>query len=157
MKMDNDELDPRIVAALRDVAPASDDLRDAQIAAALGAGGGSVASDHHVYGNRSPWRRRMSSVAAAVVLLAVGTAYGRSSVHRSPTEPAPGASTTTVPPKTGTGKCVLEGGFWGDVGWTRSVTIAGVPYVFVGRDGAIDILRDDTACTRMTWVEVPTG
>lgn len=152
--MDEDGLDPRIEAAMRDVTPATDELRERHIANALGAADGPATSedarfDHERSGRRGRW---MYS-AAAVALLVVGVAFGRATAHRSPTEPTPGSPTTTLPPKTGVGKCVFGEGSWGDVGWRQSVIIAGVPYVFTGRDGAIDIVRDDTSCTPITWVD----
>lgn len=148
----DDELDPRLVAALRDVPSAADGVRDAHIANAVAVADGSATFVYRRFPNRRGW---LSSAAAAVVLLAVGTAVGRSTVDRSPTEPAPGTPTTTMPPKTGVGNCRFGEGSWGDVGWTRSVVIDDVPYVFVGRFDAIDILRDDSACTRVTSVDTP--
>ena len=148
----DDELDPRIKAALRAVPPASDELREKQIATALDAIDGSTGRDRLGRGTSSR-RQGLTYSAAAVVLLLVGVALGRSSVHPSPTEPAPGTPTTTLPPKTGVGKCVFGEGSWGDVGWRKSVIIEGVPYVFSGRDGAIDIVRDDESCTPIGWVD----
>lgn len=146
----DEEMDPRIEAALRDVAPAPHDVRESHIAAALGVLDGPGALGHGRAVRRGRW---MYSAAAAIALLAVGAAFGRATAHRSPTEPMPGAPTTTLPPKTGVGKCVFGEGSWGDVGWRESVVIAGVPYVFSGLDGAIDIVRDDTSCTPITWVD----
>ena len=149
MDMDNEELDPRIVAAMRDIPPAGDDVREVHIATALGAAGGSSTVGHARTDRRGRW---LSAAAAAVVLLAVGTAFGRSTVRPSPTEPAPGAPTTTVPPKTGAGKCEFTAGTLGDVGWVSEADISGVRYLFLSRDRAIDILRDDSSCTRVTSI-----
>jgi hypothetical protein len=60
--MNNDELDPEVVAALRDVAPASDALRNQQIAAALG----------EISTTSSRSRIKWLSAAAAVIVLLVG-------------------------------------------------------------------------------------
>jgi len=60
--MNDDELDPEIVAALRNVAPASDALRDKHIAAAL--------AEISAAGARS--RTKWLSAAAAVLVLLVG-------------------------------------------------------------------------------------
>ena len=63
--MNDDELDPEILAALRDVAPASDSLRNQHIAAAL-AESSSVSSR-----SRVKW---LSAAAAVIVLLVGGNA-----------------------------------------------------------------------------------
>ena len=60
--MNDDELDPEILAALRDVAPASDSLRNQHIAAALAES--SPASSH--------FRVKWVSAAAAVIVLLIG-------------------------------------------------------------------------------------
>ena len=60
--MNDDELDPEVLAALRDVAPASDSLRDQHIAAAL--------AEISAAGARS--RTKWLSAAAAVLVLLVG-------------------------------------------------------------------------------------
>jgi hypothetical protein len=63
--MNDDELDPKILAALRDIAPASDALRNQHIAAALAES--SPASSH----SRVKW---VSAAAAVIVLLIGGNA-----------------------------------------------------------------------------------
>ena len=63
--MNDDELDPEILAALRDVAPASDSLRNQHIATAL-AESSSVSSR-----SRVKW---LSAAAAVIVLLVGGNA-----------------------------------------------------------------------------------
>ena len=60
--MNDDELDPEVLAALRDVAPASDSLRDQHIAAAL--------SESSPVSSRS--RVTWLSAAAAIIVLIVG-------------------------------------------------------------------------------------
>ena len=60
--MNDDELDPEVLAALRDVAPASDSLRDQHIAAALG----------EISTTSSRSRVKWLSAAAAVIVLLVG-------------------------------------------------------------------------------------
>jgi hypothetical protein len=60
--MNDDELDPKVLAALRNVAPASDSLRDQHIAAAL--------AEISAAGARS--RTKWLSAAAAVLVLLVG-------------------------------------------------------------------------------------
>lgn len=65
---DDEQLDPRIVAALRDLPAASNEIRDAHIAEALAYVSPSVA-------RRSP--RRWLAVAAALAVFAGGAAVGR--------------------------------------------------------------------------------
>lgn len=144
-----EDLDPRIVAALRNVESVDDNTRETHIAAALSELDRNMTSRNMT--SRARWRW-LSSAAAALVLLAVGTAVGRASVHRSPTEPSPGVTSSTVPPKTGTGTCVLSAGTLNDTDWVSRKTIAGVPYVFLWRVDTIDILRDDSACTAVTSI-----
>lgn len=91
--MNDDELDPKVVAALRDVAPASDALRDQHINTALAES--SPASSR----SRVKW---LSAVAAVIVLLVGGnTLYASlSSPGDTPTVAAsPNNSVTTVPVK----------------------------------------------------------
>ena len=81
---DDEQLDPRIVAALRDLSPASNEIRDAHIAEALSHISPSVSQ-------RSP--RRWLAVAAALAVFAGGAAIGRGT-RTSGTEVAasPGSS-----------------------------------------------------------------
>lgn len=60
--MNDDELDPEVLAALRDVAPASDSLRNQHIAAALG----------EISTTSSRSRAKWLSAAAAIIVLIVG-------------------------------------------------------------------------------------
>lgn len=66
---DNEQLDPRIVAALRDLPAASNEVRDAHIAEALAHVSPSIS-------RQSP--RRWLAVAAALAVFAGGAAIGRS-------------------------------------------------------------------------------
>ncbi len=89
--MNDDDLDPQVLAALRAVTPASDSLREQHIATALGA----IAASRKT--PRSAW---LSAAAAVVVLLAGATAIlrlGASSTDSSVT-PRNGA-VVTVPVK----------------------------------------------------------
>ena len=60
--MNDDELDPQVMAALRDISPASDALRDQHITAALG----------EISTTSSRSRVKWFSAAAAVIVLLVG-------------------------------------------------------------------------------------
>ncbi len=86
--LDSDQLTPSIVAALRDVAPASDALRDQHITTALGHLG-AVA--------RAPRRPWLAAVAASVVLLAGGAVIGRATSESKSTyaSASPGETGTT--------------------------------------------------------------
>jgi hypothetical protein len=90
--MNDDDLDPEVLAALRDVAPASDALRDKHIAAALAEI--SVASSR----SRTKW---LSAAAAVIVLLVGGNALyaSLSPSTDSNVTPRNGVVTTTVPVK----------------------------------------------------------
>ena len=91
--MNDDELDPEVLAALRKVAPASDSLRDQHIAAAL--------SESSQVSSRS--RVKWLSAAAAVIVLLVGGNALYASLSPSSDTPtvaaAPNNSVTTVPVK----------------------------------------------------------
>ena len=87
--LDSDQLTPNIVAALRDVSPASDDDRNHHIATALG----------HLSGQaRAPRRPWLAAVAASVVLLAGGVVIGRSTSDSKSTyaSASPRETATTV-------------------------------------------------------------
>ncbi len=90
--LDSDQLTPSIVAALRDVSPASDAVRDQHIATALGYLG--------VEG-RAPRRPLFAAVAASVVLLVGGVVIGRSTSDSKSTyaSASPGETATTAAPK----------------------------------------------------------
>ena len=89
--MNDDELDPEVLAALRDVAPASDLLRDQHIAAALGES--SPASSQ----SRVKW---LSAAAAFIVLLVGGNALYAALSPTTDSNVTPQTGTvTTVPVK----------------------------------------------------------
>ena len=90
--MNDDELDPEVMAALRDIAPASGALRDKHIAAAL--------AEISAAGARS--RTKWLSAAAAVLVLLVGGNALYASLSPSTDSnvtPRNGIVTTTVPVK----------------------------------------------------------
>ena len=89
--MNDDELDPEVLAALRDVAPASDALRDQHIAAALGES--SPASSR----SRIKW---LGAAAAVFVLLVGATAIVRLGGTSTDSNVTPGnGGVTTIPVK----------------------------------------------------------
>jgi hypothetical protein len=90
--MNDDDLDPEVLAALRDVAPASDSLRNQHIAAALG----------EISTTSSRSRIKWLSAAAAVIVLLVGGNVLYASLSPSTDSnvtPRNGVVTTTVPVK----------------------------------------------------------
>ena len=91
--MNDDELDPEVLAALRNIAPASDALRDQHIAAAL--------SESSPVSSRS--RVKWLSAAAAIIVLIVGGNALYAALSPSNDTPtvaaAPNNSVTTVPVK----------------------------------------------------------
>ena len=92
--MNDDELDPEVLAALRNIAPASDALRDQHIAAAL--------SESSPVSSRS--RVKWLSAAAAVIVLIVGGNALYAALSPSNDTPTVAAApndsiTTTVPVK----------------------------------------------------------
>jgi len=89
--MNDDELDPLVLAALRDVVPASDSLREQHIAAALGEI--SPASSR----SRAKW---LSAAAAIIVLLVGGNALYASLSPSTDSNVTPrNGGVTTVPVK----------------------------------------------------------
>ena len=97
---DDEQLDPRIVAALRDLPAASNEIRDAHIAEALSHISPSVSQRS---AQRSPRRspRRWLAVAAALAVLVGGNALyaSLSPSTDSNVTPRNGVVTTTVPVK----------------------------------------------------------
>ncbi|PHX72260.1 MAG: hypothetical protein CK521_02570 [Acidimicrobium sp.] len=91
--MNDDELDPEVLAALRKVAPASDSLRDQHIAAALG----------EISTTSSRSRVKWLSAAAATIVLLVGGNALYAALSPSSDTPSvaasPNNSVTTVPVK----------------------------------------------------------
>ena len=91
--MNDDELDPEVLAALRNVAPASDSLRNQHIAAAL--------AESSPVSSRS--RVKWLSAAAAIIVLIVGGNALYAALSPSSDTPtvaaAPNNSVTTVPVK----------------------------------------------------------
>ena len=89
--MNDDELDPEVLAALRKVAPASDSLRDQHIAAAL--------SESSPVSSRS--RVKWLSAAAAVIVLLVGgnALYASLSSSTDSNVTPQNGTVTTVPVK----------------------------------------------------------
>ena len=134
---DNEELDPALANALRDIPPAEAALRDAHIAAALA---------EMAPSRRSASRRMriLASVAAATVL-AVG---GLSFVNRDSNSPGTADGTeTTRPPKTGASCADTFSGLSTKAEHSESITHQGVEYALLFRDGAVDVYVATPPCT----------
>ena len=132
--MNDDELDPEVLAALRDVAPVSDSLREQHIASALAEMSPAEARSRFT---------RLSAAAAVVVLLVGATAIVRLGATSTDSDVAPRNSLiTTVPPK-----------------GSKCVELA--DYTFVGTYSLADSVRevwsskqdlvvvDQTSCTQL--------
>lgn len=87
--LDSDQLTPHIIAAMRDVEPADDALRDAHITSALG---------HLSVEARSPLRSWLTVAAASLILVAGGVVIGRATSNSKSTfaSASPGATATTT-------------------------------------------------------------
>lgn len=146
----NDEsaLDPAVVAAMRAVPPATDEVRERHIAAALGAIGPSVPA------RRTGTRQHWFSVAAATVALAGGFALGRvgggtTDLPRN-ADLVGGPPTTATVPKTGTG-CAAT------IGNARVLTAYDSddgPRTIVLTDAEIIVL-DATTCETLVTIPLP--
>ena len=114
--MNDDELDPEVLAALRDVAPASDALRDKHIAAAL------VEISAASSRSRIKW---LSAAAAVIVLLVGGNALYASLSPSTDSNVTPrNGGVTTVPVKGSVCDASLTG------------------YTFVGTYSSADSVRE---------------
>ena len=141
--MNDDELDPEVLAALRDVAPASDSLRDQHIAAAL--------AESSPVSSRS--RVKWLSAAAAVIVLIVGGNALYAALSPSSDTPtvaaAPNNSVTTVPVKGSTCGAGLTDytivGTYSSAGAVREVWSSKQNLVVV----------DQTSCTQLGTITHP--
>jgi len=139
--MNDDELDPEIVAALRNVAPASDALRDKHIAAAL--------AEISAAGARS--RTKWLSAAAAVLVLLVGgnALYASLSPSTDSTVSPRNSAVTTVPTKGSVCDAGLAGytivGTYSSVGSVREVWTSKQNLVVV----------DQTSCAQLGTITHP--
>ena len=139
--MNDDELDPEVLAALRNVAPASDSLRDQHIAVAIG----------EISTTSSRSRVKWLSAAAAVIVLLVGgnALYASlSSSTDSNVTPQTGA-VTTVPVKGSACGASLTGytivGTYSSDGSVREVWSSKQDLVVV----------DQTSCAQLSTISHP--
>jgi hypothetical protein len=143
--MNDDELDPEVLAALRNVAPASDAVRNQHIAAAL--------AESSPVSSRS--RVKWLSAAAAVIALIVGGNALYAALSPSSDTPtvaaAPHNSITTVPVKGSACVADLTGytivGTFSSVGSVREVWSSKQDLVVV----------DQTSCAVIARYPLPTG
>lgn len=137
---DDDSLPPEIAAALRDVGPVDEALRETQISRAL----------HELTASGTTGRRWSAvSVAAAAVALAVGGIIGRSTGDTDTN--VRNAATTTVAPAKVTNECDDEIGTETFVGeWTEN----GVTK-FLTVDGDNFYVRDSATCEVLSTLTRP--
>ena len=139
--MNDDELDPEVLAALRKVAPASDSLRDQHIAAAL--------SESSPVSSRS--RVKWLSAAAAVIVLLVGgnALYASLSSSTDSNVTPQNGTVTTVPVKGSACGADLTGytivGTYSSDGSVREVWSSKQDLVVV----------DQTSCAQLSTISHP--
>mgnify|MGYP006963606371 CR=1 FL=1 len=138
---DENELDPRIEALLRDVPPADSSMKDSHIAAALG---------EMTTPAQSGGRLRFLSAAAAVLILVAGGITVSKNSNDTPPAIAADTSTTSVPKASE--ECTHSGGFWGDVGSVEKFMFGDTAYELVLRNGTVEILLGTSPCTRVDVV-----
>ena len=142
---DDEQLDPRIVAALRDLPAASNEIRDAHIAEALSHISPSVSQRS---AQRSP--RRWLAVAAALAVLVGGNAlYASLSPSTDSTVSPRNSAVTTVPTKGSVCDAGLAGytivGTYSSAGSVREVWTSKQNLVVV----------DQTSCTQLGIITHP--
>ena len=143
---DDEQLDPRIVAALRDIPAASNEIRDAHIAEALSHISPSVSQRS---AQRSP--RRWLAVAAALAVLVGGNAlYASLSPSTDSTVSPRNSAVTTVPTKGSVCDAGLAGytivGTYSSAGSVREVWTSKQNLVVV----------DQTSCAQLGTITHPT-
>lgn len=134
--MNDDDLDPEVLAALRDVAPPSDALRDQHIATAL------AESSPMSSRSRTKW---LSAAAAVIVLLVGGNALypSLSPATDSNVTPRNGVGTATVPVKGSACGASLTG--YTFVGTYSSA--GSVPEVWSSKQDLVVV--DQTSCAQL--------
>mgnify|MGYP000865051422 FL=1 len=139
--MNDDELDPKVLAALRDVAPASDALRNQHIAAALGESSPTAAR------SRVKW---LGAAAAVIVLLVGGNALYASLSPSTDSNVTPrNGGVTTMPVKGSACGASLADytiiGTYSSAGSVREVWSSKQNLVVV----------DQTSCTQLSTISHP--
>lgn len=132
---DADHLDPRIVAALRAVAPADATTREAHIAAALDeVRDWSTTSAGRLATGTSGPRWWMSVAAVSVALLAGGAFIGRASVESDPTTMRNSAPTSSVVKATAPTPCAEQ---LGTATFVGTFTVAGQERIIAADDANV--------------------
>ena len=142
---DDEQLDPRIVAALRDLPAASNELRDAHIAEALSHISPSVSQRS---AQRSP--RRWLAVAAALAVLVGGNAlYASLSPSTDSTVSPRNSAVTTVPTK----GSVCEAGLAGYTIVGTYSSAGSVREVWTSKQNLVVV--DQTSCAQLGTITHP--
>lgn len=142
--MNNDDLDPRIVDAMRDVPSVDPDLREAHLAAAIE----HVSSSSFTYSSpsgRSSYSRVVAVAAAAIVVIAGSFAIGRTTASR-PIDPVVTAPSTTIV-KASLPTCTDQ--FDGDAELVHTYEVNDVEFAIVNANGETIIL-ETRSCTYIT-------
>lgn len=142
--MNNDDLDPRIVNAMRAVPPAESDMRESHIAAAIA----QASTSTFTYASTSRKRSysRVAAAAAAVLIVASGSfAIGRTSAPNS-VDPVVTTPSTTIA-KTALPTCADQ--FDGDAELVHTYEVNDVEFAIVNANGETIIL-DTRSCSYIT-------
>ncbi len=132
---DDNELDPRLEASLRNISAPDPSVMETHIAAALG----------EVAAATSRGRLRFLAIAAAVLVLVSGGIAVAKNSRDAPPAIAADTTVTTVPKASGA--CTHSGGFWGDVGGIDYFTLRGTAFELVHRDDLVDLYFGSKPCT----------
>lgn len=138
---DNEQLDPRIVAALRDLPAASNEVRDAHIAEALAHVSPSIS-------RQSP-RRWLAVAAALIVLVGSSALYSSLSPSTDSTVSPRNGAVTTVPIKGSV--CGADLADYTIVGTYSSV--GSVREVWTSKPNLVVV--DQTSCTQLSIITHP--
>lgn len=138
---DNEQLDPRIVAALRDLPAASNEVRDAHIAEALAHVSSSIS-------RQSP-RRWLAVAAALIVLVGSSALYSSLSPSTDSTVSPRNGAVTTVPIKGSV--CGADLADYTIVGTYSSV--GSVREVWTSKPNLVVV--DQTSCTQLSIITHP--
>lgn len=142
--MNNDDLDPTIAQALRDIAPVDPSVREAHIATALDQAGASTFS-YSSPTNGISYRRVLGIAAAAIVVISASFFAGRST-SSTPAAPIVTAPSSSIP-KTSLGTCSDQ--FDADAELLHTYEVNDVEFAIVHANGETIIL-ETRSCAYIT-------
>lgn len=142
--MNNDDLDPTIAQALRDIAPVDPSVREAHIAAALDQANTSAFS-YSSPTNGISYRRVLGIAAAAIVVIS-GSFFAGRSTSSTPAAPVVTAPSSSIP-KTSLGTCSDQ--FDDDAKLLHTYEVNDVEFAIVHANGETIIL-ETRSCAYIT-------